>query len=638
MRMKQFQNRLWICGLIGLASAAGLQAQPWSGILSPARAIDWSKAGVPGGIPSRTTICSTLNPGATPAQINSAIAACPANQVVFLSAGTYNLNNGIIFNNKRNVTLRGAGASQTKLVFTGANTCGGVGGNICFINGDDNWIGGPGNVANWTGGYAKGTTQITLSSTANLKIGTMVNLDQVEDSSDDGTIFQAANATSGNCQGCNNGGRDGRTQTQIVQVTAISGQTVTITPGLYLPNWRANRSPQAWWSSDTPISGSGVEDMSLDSRGVTNRGGIVTFYNALGCWVKGVRSLMARDSHVKFWQSAHNTVSNSYFYGNQVAQSQSYGTSTYLAGDNLIENNIFQHVTVPTMNETSQGDVYAYNFSTDNFYSDGSGRDNGTSLHSAYTHAAGNAYLMWEGNIFDGLALEDYHGPAHLITVFRNRFFGWETPKTNRTQPIINQGKQRFTNVIGNVLGTASYHTIYSYNYGENPTGNCEKAIYTLGWSGHCGNWSASDCTQWLGCPQPDLLVARTLFRWGNYDTVTKTSRFVASEVPTTAAGYPNTIPATQTLPPSFYRTSRPSWWGTPWGTPPWPAHGPDITGGDLPNLDGHANKIPSLLCYEHLTNDGSNGYKVFNAGTCYTTGSVPVTLLPPTGIQALVQ
>src|SRR5262249_59966409 len=103
----------------------GLCAQNWSGIIAPSRAIDWTTAGVVGGIPTRTQICSTLSPGATAPDINSAIANCPAGQVVFLNAGTYNLTSGIVFNNKSNVTLRGAGPNQTFLVFTGGGNCAG---------------------------------------------------------------------------------------------------------------------------------------------------------------------------------------------------------------------------------------------------------------------------------------------------------------------------------------------------------------------------------------------------------------------------------------------------------------------------------------------------------------------------------
>src|SRR5437879_1415262 len=117
-----------------LMAPTSARAQLWSGIIDPSRAINWSNAGIPGGIPNRTTICATLTPGSTSAQINSAIASCPANQVVFLSAGTYTIGSGINFGGHSNVTLRGAGADQTILSFTGGDNCGGLGGDVCAIN------------------------------------------------------------------------------------------------------------------------------------------------------------------------------------------------------------------------------------------------------------------------------------------------------------------------------------------------------------------------------------------------------------------------------------------------------------------------------------------------------------------------
>src|SRR5262245_39817275 len=86
-------------------------ATPWTSIINPARATDWSTAGVTGGIPTnRTTVCATLNPGQTAAQINSAIVSCPSGQVVQLGAGTFNLSSAIIFQ-RNDVTLRGQGMS-----------------------------------------------------------------------------------------------------------------------------------------------------------------------------------------------------------------------------------------------------------------------------------------------------------------------------------------------------------------------------------------------------------------------------------------------------------------------------------------------------------------------------------------------
>src|SRR5712691_5695631 len=136
-----------------LGVAIQVQAQT---IIDATRRIDWTQAGISGGIPNRTTICATLNPGATYTQINSAIAACN-NGIVFLNAGTYDLSGGIVFNNKSNVTLRGAGPDRTFLKFTAGNSCGGLGGDLCMINGDPGCggCGSESNVANWTAGYSQ---------------------------------------------------------------------------------------------------------------------------------------------------------------------------------------------------------------------------------------------------------------------------------------------------------------------------------------------------------------------------------------------------------------------------------------------------------------------------------------------------
>ena len=92
--------------------SAFANGQSWTGIIDPSRAIAW-QPGIPGGVPNRTTVCTTLNPGATAGQINSAIASCPSGQVVFLNTGTYNLSSGIDFAGHNNVTLRGAGPTNT---------------------------------------------------------------------------------------------------------------------------------------------------------------------------------------------------------------------------------------------------------------------------------------------------------------------------------------------------------------------------------------------------------------------------------------------------------------------------------------------------------------------------------------------
>jgi len=95
-------------------------AQLWTGIIDPSRAINWSAAGIPGGIPNRTTICSTINAatygnGTSDATggIQTAMNGCPTGQVVSLSPGTFLINGNLRV--PSNVTLRGQGADQTIL-------------------------------------------------------------------------------------------------------------------------------------------------------------------------------------------------------------------------------------------------------------------------------------------------------------------------------------------------------------------------------------------------------------------------------------------------------------------------------------------------------------------------------------------
>ena len=115
-------RRFRVVWLLIVATLAALHA---SGEVVPAsRAIDWSQVGVPGGIPSRTTIHRTLTPidntGATDITraLQSALNACPKDQVVLLPPGTFKIDGTISIPNHK--VLRGSGADQTVLM-TSAN-------------------------------------------------------------------------------------------------------------------------------------------------------------------------------------------------------------------------------------------------------------------------------------------------------------------------------------------------------------------------------------------------------------------------------------------------------------------------------------------------------------------------------------
>ena len=227
---------LYILCLISLfCLSRWLFAQSAAGIVDPSRTIDWSQAGIVGGIQNRTNVCTTLSPGATAAQINSAIAGCPENQVVFLNSGTYNLSTGIDFSGQSNVTLRGAGPNQTILKFTGAVGCE-IFGDICVAGSSRGSSDGPGTLYSWTNGYSKGTTQITLGSVSGLSVGSFLVLDQLDDSSDTGSVLVSDSLTFSQ-----EGGAPAvpiAPSSSLSRLPPIPGNLVTIYPGLHMPNWR----------------------------------------------------------------------------------------------------------------------------------------------------------------------------------------------------------------------------------------------------------------------------------------------------------------------------------------------------------------------------------------------------------------
>src|SRR5439155_26108731 len=118
--------------------------------------------------------------------------------------------------------------------------------------------------------------------------------------------------------------------------------------------------------------------------------------------------------------------------------------------------------------------------------------------------------------------------------------------------------------------------------------------------------------------PVEAVQVGQTLFSWGNCDIVAgRPCRLLSSEVPSGISPYGNAVQANNNLPASFFLSSRPSWWGFRGAAITWPAIGPDVTGGNVPNVNGRANKIPAQVCYENSAPDGGNPYKQFDPLDC---------------------
>ncbi|MGH9327558.1 MAG: hypothetical protein ACRD2B_12865 [Terriglobia bacterium] len=702
--------------------------QAWSGIIDPSRAIDWSGAGIPGGIPNRTTVCATVSPsGLTNAtdmdNIDNAIASCAANEVVQLQAGTYTITSGLTFGAVSNVTLRGAGPDKTKLLFTGlpAHECGNSA-DVCLW-GNSGWTGNYPGSTTWTAGYAKGANVITIGSSAGLSAGQIIILDQRDDSvgicpvsggagncagvsgaTENGsavtitttiphgytagqsvgigvqlgnaaiargyegwfqitavpspTSFQYVDSTSGlaasgggyatgdtgglfmsNIQGvvtdegesgpigrscpdasdpaCAPGEISWRSQAEVKVITAINGNQITISPPLYMPNWRASQSPGIWWTGKY-LTQDGIENLSLDythDGGGSETGGI-HLHRTYECWVKNVRSIGAGRNHVWIREgSARDEVVDSYFFGTKGGAATSYGIEVYEAAeDSLIQNNICQHVVACLMIGGDWGSVYGYNYAFDS---------GGRQTDWLYPFLSENHDMsgmeLFEGNDVAFASLDDVHGDGSTSTSFRNRFRGQDTPaKEESLVAAADYAFNRAENFIGNVMGTLGAET------SEQSTAlDATTSIWDLN-------------TQTEGSTVPnDPLVGETLLRWGNVDVVTGTSQWAASLIPTSSFRFidASVVPSTHTLPPSFYLSSRPAFWQTPWGTPPWPAIGPDVTGGTAPDgMDGYSYAIPAQLCDMHTPIDPAyqQTFRVSSASwaeTGYETGTVTLTI-----------
>src|SRR6266516_7729761 len=175
-------------------------------------------------------------------------------------------------------------------------------------------------------------------------------------------------------------------------------------------------------------------------------------------------------------------------------------------------------------------------------------------------------------------------------------------------------GFNRLVHLVGNVLGTAGFHTTYEDSQTASGTpGNVNGSIYVLGYTG------VQETTP-LGY---DSKTVSTLLRWGNFDYATNQTHWNSAEIP---AG--NAVPATHTLPSSLFLSSRPNWWGTM----PWPAIGPDVTGGQDPT--GHVYKIPAQVCFNNSLKN-ADGTLIFNANNCYNDPVAPDTTPPTVSMTA---
>lgn len=469
-----------------------------------ARLIDWTRAGVEGGIPTYANIINFDTAGGdntglidNSPLLQSLIDDLTTDSVIKLGAGTYRFDSQINFQSTSSrslpgVVIRGDGTASTRVLFREFQA---ADAGLFDVAGFDS-----GSAINITGGLTKGSTSITLASTSGLTTGDWLWIRQ-----DNDPVAMATTRDIPDFESTidNNNGWARRVVGQVVKIAAVVSGGVTIAQPLHLDLTWPNPTAQKLGT----VAGVGFEDFTLDN-GLGSAGRFnFDFSRAVNCWILNVHSLMAVRSHIAISGSANITVRDSYFndayrhdggghgYGAQVLD-----TATHC----LIENNVFRNLRHAMIwKEGANGNVYAYNYSTDG-KQDGSPVAKDISGHGHYASAN-----LIEGNIAQFIHASDYWGAIGPNNTFlRNR--------TTEERILIEDGTKD-QNVIGNELvsttapfvvvdGTSTGAYVHGNNEGGNlqwRSGEIQTVVSSYFYSATPRFWNISD-------PWPSMGPERT--------------------------------------------------------------------------------------------------------------------------------
>ncbi len=664
-----------------LVSTIAHPQQPWSNILSSSRAIDWKNAGLPATLPDGEVTANPWTPptrvpctsaqagitvpvasGTSFSSIVTAMQNCSSanksGSYLQLASGSFTLGSTTFLNTAPYVTLRGSGPMNTTLTLSASLQFGQSG------------TRGGGTVS---ASPAAGTTSVTLTSVSGTSptVGNIAWLNQCDTGvsgstnvsngyntwttgsySDNGGLFICGGSTVCNVSGSGTGGGQ-NSHYQYVLITSVTNKgggsyTIGFSPGLYMPNWSTSNNVSMYWEPVKDVGyGIGLEDLTVV---FTNASASDIQGPAYASWIKGVRFIGDGDYRQLLWPDfGKNTlVSNNYFFTMtpSVPTASNSAINASAGSDDLFLNNIEEFAIMVEGAGSQLGDVIAYNFNRNN-------NNSGPFPSAPYQHLSGVAFNLIEGNQGDGADDDDTWGTGDLNTWFRNWYACSSIPFTYsgvKGIGIAVDAFHRFDNAIANVLGGTS----------------------------QCGTYQGSSSSNGfifrLDAQGTDSLATTSFMRWLNYDTVNGSVQKNSSEVPTSLSGnaapFENSVPGNSvTAPASFFMDSMGfhpsggtglSWWkvcnsgfnpttgacsGTA-TTPPFPACGPDVTGGN--RVNGYCNDNPASIAYQTLPVDTTyqNSYTITgsswsnSSGTCSPAPApceiLTVSSLPQTGTRLM--
>ncbi len=519
--------------------------------------------------------------------IQACINSAAANTAVFVPAGTYAINSGVQL--KSNVVLRGAGPASTTfdLGSNGQFTTPAFSFNTNITPGVSYGSNTPGYALG--GAPQKGDTTVTIAG-GSVQPGTWISIFADNDPS-----LVNATGTDGFCEWC--GDATGyRVMQQIVQVTAVTGTTATLSRPLYYTLY----TNPAYRIYTFPTQKAGYESFKVVGTSDIGSDQIILLQGCLYCWVKGVETQMTGSSsnsaHIEMDFCYGNEIRDNYVHeGRSSASGANYGIFVnFINSDHKIENNIMRHNRHGFVFQGGgSGVAVLYNY-IDDLYT-----DDLTYLGSARTSHGAHPYMdLLEGNVASHITADDYWGTSSHFVLFRNWLWGDETgtgvpsfPPGEGYDAVDLFTMQNYYSFVGNVLGHANLHATWSaatLNGFDEYAEMSSPIVYSM--AGASGS-----------IPSP----AATTLLHGNWD-------YKSGAVAYWNGGTNHTLAASMYYPtePAFLHGYA------------WPLEGPEGNPTINPN--------PAENCY--LSGPATGGS--FNPATCYATGPTPAA---PTSLAGTI-
>lgn len=369
--------------------------------------------------------------------------------------------------------------------------------------------------------------------------------------------------------------RQDRSLTQMMEVTAVDGNTVTFSTPFHI-TFKTAYAAQMSRYQEPVLHRIGIEDLYVYGGMGGDGHGNISVNLCAYCWVRDVKSHWSVGSSIGFYGTFRSELRDSYIHE---TPDPNPGGAGYLVGlnsgssDNLIENNVIWSGNKDiVVRATGGGNVIAYNYMDDAY---GAGYPNMPEAGLNAGHYTTPHMELLEGNYSHNYKGDSFWGNSIDITVFRNHLSGLRAARPPLNAYKLNdypymdfgarsavdiQAHSYNTNLVGNVLGfdgqTLLSYKGRSYSEAQKAWSYEELSQFTDGivsmWrigSLQAGGWT------W------DPRTYETQLRDGNWDWVTRSQRWHGIGG-AAGAGTPKSIPN------SLYLKAKPAFFGpNPW---PW--------------------------------------------------------------------